>query len=185
MINPTRSHTCELHNSNYIDAFMQLCNWLNTSKGANWIQWLMATKQVHTSRGRIIRLDPTHNLKLIKTFSDRGALSGPLYEQVWCIFRGDLANKLITCRDKMESAGLFAGEREALLWHSLRVAQCVGQFSYSLYLTEDVSQAHKCVCVCVRVSSSSRAVFAAAHQRTAWHAPFTHCMEEDCKCRPQ
>lgn len=135
MINPARSYTCELHNSNYIDAFMQLCNWLNTSKGANWIQWLMATKQVHKSRGRIIRLDPTHNSKLIKTFFDRRVLFAPLYEQVCCTFRGDLANKLGTFRDKSESAGLFAGEREALLWHSFRVAQCFRQLSFSFYLS--------------------------------------------------
>lgn len=75
----------------------------------------MATKQVHTSRGRIIRLNPTQNSKLIKTFSDTGALSLSLYEQVCCIFRGDFANKVRTFRDKSESAGLFAGEKEVAI----------------------------------------------------------------------
>lgn len=91
----------------------------------------MATEQVHTSRGRIIILNPSHNSKLI----DTRALSRGLYEQVCCIFRGDLTNKVRTFRDESESAGLFAGgkKRKTLLCHSLRAAQSVRLFAYSLY----------------------------------------------------
>lgn len=110
----------------YIQAFKQLCNLFHASKSANanWIQWLTATKQVQTSRGRIIWLNPTQNSKLIKTFSDTRALSPGLYEQVCCVFSVDFSSKGRTFRDKSESVGLF-GREKRLLWRSSRAVQTV------------------------------------------------------------